>query len=110
MALGYNEFVSILKNPIYLIGIVLIGAILYALYVTNLLKPAIRVGKVIIQDVWLQINNFYNETKVKKHQKMDSASTSNDSISYLDDDIALSKLNRRKNKNNYDSNATLVNF
>jgi len=111
MVLGYNEFVSIIKNPIYLIGIVLIGVIIYALYVTNLLKPALRVGRVIIQDIYLQINTFYNETKGKKHHsKMDSASTSSDNISYFDDDIALTKLNRRKNKNNFDSNATLVNF
>ncbi|OUM62919.1 hypothetical protein PIROE2DRAFT_20736 [Piromyces sp. E2] len=115
MILGYNEFISIIKNPLYLIGIVLIGVIVYALYVTNLLKPTIRIAKVIIQDIWLQVNAFFIESKLKrKHNRINTASSSGstDNISYFDeDDIALTKLNRRKNnKNAYDSNATLVNF
>jgi len=116
MVLGYNEFISVIKNPIYLLIGVIFSAIIYALYVTNLLKPVLRVIRVIIQDIWIQINNFAHETKVnnKKPMKVNaaSASSSNDNISYFDDDIALSKLNRRKNNGNktYDSNATLVNF
>ncbi|ORX55242.1 root hair defective 3 GTP-binding protein [Piromyces finnis] len=103
MALGYNEFLSILKNPIYLIGIVLISVFIYVLYITNLLKPVIHVGQVIVQDILLQL-----KAKTEKKHKTNKVDT--DNISYFDEDIPLSKLNRRKNKNNFDSNATLVNF
>ncbi|KAG4097085.1 protein SEY1 [Neocallimastix lanati (nom. inval.)] len=114
MVLGYNEFITVITNPIYLIVAVVSGVSFYALYVTNLLKPVLRVIRVVIQDIWLQINNYIQEAKVNnsKKQNSDDPSTS-DSLSYLEDDIPLTKLHKRKNNGKqemYDSNATLVNF
>jgi len=118
MILGYNEFIAVIRNPIILLIGVIFGVVVYALYVTNLLKPVLRVIKVVIQDIWLQINNFAHETKIANNKigndkQNASTSSSAENISYLEDDIPLTKLNRRKNQNNqnqYDSNATLVNF
>jgi len=113
MILGYNEFLTVIMNPIYLIVAVISGVSFYALYVTNLLKPVLRVIRIVIQDIAMQIKEIILEAKKnsqnKKH-KEDIASSS-ESLGFLEDDIALTKLNRRKNnQEQFDSNATLVNF
>jgi len=112
MILGYNEFISIIRNPILLLGAIVIGVVIYALYVTNLLWPTLRMIKVIIEDIWIQINSALRDSKItKKPMKVDASSA--DNVGYFDDDIPLTKLNRRKtnkNKVDFDSNETLVNF
>jgi hypothetical protein len=110
MILGYNEFLAVIKNPIYLLVAVFSGVTFYALYITNLLKPTLRFSRTVIQDIWLQLQNFIKENNGKGYNN-DVSSYEN--IGYLEDDIALTKLKRRKNNNDqeqFDSNATLVNF
>jgi len=114
MVLGYNEFISVIKNPIYLLVAVVSGVAVYALYVTNLLKPVLRVIRVVIQDIWLQLNAYIQEVKVDNGKKTNSdTASSSDNLSYFEEDIPLTKLHKRKNNGKqemYDSNATLVNF
>jgi len=114
MVLGYNEFISVIKNPIYLLVAVVSGVAVYALYVTNLLKPVLRVIRVVIQDIWLQLNAYIQEVKVDNSKKPNSdTASSSDNLSYFEEDIPLTKLHKRKNNGKqemYDSNATLVNF
>jgi len=114
MILGYNEFISVIKNPIYLLVAVISGVSFYALYVTNLLKPVLRVIKIVIQDIYTQISFHIEEARKNSQKKSKKDDTlSNENLSYLEDDIPLTKLHRRKNQGkpqDFDSNATLVNF
>jgi len=110
--LGFNEFVVVLTNPIYFAIAIAIGVSVYALYKTNLLKPVFRVIRVMFEDIWIQIISALRRYQIVKRPVKVENAPSADNVSYYDDEIALTKLNRRKNKTkaDFDSNETLVNF
>ena len=48
--LGWNEFVAVLSNPLYLFFIIFAGAGAYFLYVTNMIGPALHLGKAMLRE------------------------------------------------------------
>lgn len=50
LVLGWNEFMAILRNPFFFSLLIILGAGVYALYVTNLLAPAMAIVQRLIED------------------------------------------------------------
>lgn len=117
IVLGYNEFVSLIKNPLYLIIGVVLAVTFYVLYSTNLIKPVIRISKVVIDDVWLQINTFFHEsahkmthnTSSQEYKPVNDSYAQVDKLSHYNDTIPLSTMSRRNKNVRFDSSATLIN-
>ncbi|KAK9765237.1 Dynamin-like GTPase that mediates homotypic ER fusion [Basidiobolus ranarum] len=63
MVLGWNEFLSILSNPIYLIFAIFTGAVSYLVYALNLSGPASRVLTTVFDKAVHQISAPLSELK-----------------------------------------------
>lgn len=50
LVLGWNEFMAILRNPLFFTLLILLGGAVYVMYLLNLLKPAMAVGQRMLDE------------------------------------------------------------
>ncbi|ORX84913.1 root hair defective 3 GTP-binding protein [Basidiobolus meristosporus CBS 931.73] len=64
IVLGWNEFISILSNPIYLVFTIFAGITSYIVYALNLVGPINRILKGVFNEAVAQINASLTEPKL----------------------------------------------
>jgi hypothetical protein len=106
--LGWNEFMTVLHNPIYFLFIAIVLVSIYALYRTHMIQPLLKIFRSIMRDIGHQIvekitsienQNIINERYEmykKNYPNFQFEEIGNDKI-YINSDVSL---NRRTNNTN----------
>lgn len=68
IALGWNEFMAVVRNPFTFALAILFAASIYILYTLNLLKPAIAVGQRLVDDVVIIAKEKLREVLIDDHE------------------------------------------
>lgn len=68
IALGWNEFMAIVRNPFTFALAIVLAASIYILYTLNLLKPAIAVGQRLIDDIVVIAKEKLREVLIDDHE------------------------------------------
>ncbi|KAI5963861.1 SEY1 [Candida theae] len=68
IALGWNEFMAVVRNPFTFALAILFAASIYILYTLNLLKPAIAVGQRLIDDAVIIAKEKLREVLIDDHE------------------------------------------
>lgn len=82
MVLGWNEFLAVIRNPLFFLLILVFGGAIYVLYTLNLLKPAIVVVQRMVDEGISQGKTKIKEWVIDEH------------------DFHAHNLNKISNKNN----------
>jgi len=72
--LGWNEFMAVLRNPIYFLLALISIISVYALYRTNMIQPALKILRSILRDIGHQIveklNAIENQNLINERYEM----------------------------------------
>lgn len=68
IALGWNEFMAVVRNPFTFALAIVLAASIYILYTLNLLKPAIAVGQRLVDDVVVIAKEKLREVLIDDHE------------------------------------------
>lgn len=69
LVLGWNEFMAVLRNPLFFTLLVIIGAALYVMYQMNLLGPAYIVAQRMVDEALVVAKEKLREFVVDEHEQ-----------------------------------------
>jgi len=98
--LGWNEFMAVLRNPIYFILLIISITTVYALYRMNLIQPTLKVIRSILRDIGRQIVDkltaIENQNVLNERYEMYKKNYTNP---HFNDDIYDDKMKRFSDMN-----------
>lgn len=69
LVLGWNEFLAVVRNPFFFSLLLVLGALVYGMYQTNLLRPAMVVGQRMIDEALSLAKQKLREFVVEDHEQ-----------------------------------------
>jgi hypothetical protein len=111
--LGWNEFMAVLRNPLYFLFIAAFGITFYALYRTNMLQPLLKIIRSILRDIGRQIvekiTSIENQSIINERYEMYKRNYPNFQIDDYGSDERINRFSDMAlNRKNHCSNNAIV--